>query len=138
MRKKILNYKSTWQITAENFLAFVVLVSEESLQCGVSGCELRRENMNLFPVQDLIAPLRLASGYDSDGSGRDVCPSEKLTSPAGKKRLREETEVPHRLHVCSSGCGASHGHFYLMGHGTPSTALCWPRDHCLCADHASD
>lgn len=85
MRKKILNYKSTWQITAENFLVFVVLVSEESLQCGVSGYELRRENMNLFPVQDLIAPLHLAAGYDSDDSGRDVCPSEKLTSPAGKR-----------------------------------------------------
>lgn len=83
--KKILNYKSTWQITAENFLVFVVLVSEESLQCGVSGYELRRENRNLFPVQDLIAPLHLAAGYDSDGSGRDVCPSEKLTSPAEKR-----------------------------------------------------
>lgn len=65
MREKSLIKKNTWQIITENFLVFIVLVSLESLQCNVSGYELKREKINLFSVQDLIAPPCLASGYDS-------------------------------------------------------------------------
>lgn len=98
---------------------FIVLVSLESLHCNVSGCELERENINLFPVQDLIAPPRLASGYDSGWQWQGCVSKGKAHITSWEERLREETQVPLGLHVCSSGGGASHGPCYLMGHSTP-------------------